>query len=665
MSTSLDIPQAGLKLQSNLPSNKSATNIAPAIGLTLSNGMIEDIIKCFQNGKSIELSLGGSPNLIYGNKSHNLSVYHEPYQYEVFKTANSNDTSSNDSKMTEPQTLSELKLANKKLSGPGAQPRYKTDNLKASKKPALATVGADTALANLRESMATAQAKKDGNTTKLINQALPIPTKRGGAAKATKNSKLLSTSRIDTSRSMPVSPALSGLGSPALGATTKSLSEMQAEQAKSSRKPIVHLLALEPMTEKALSDRLHGPKGDFKQALAKVAELNSATGKWELQKKYYKELDVFNYRYGNEDDRQRAIDNAVKVFDKMRLGLSEPEWEKLLPRSDRGTGKSLSKVQAGITSRPAAMPKSNVSKNRDSDDEEDLFGDKIVSKVKGEAVVRLAFGPPTDKTQKRIEREREAQAKRLLSKNPAKAAAAAPKPKRARKTVEKPKSPAAKSLSSQFVSESDDEGGLLKKPQVAKAAVQKASNKRVRDEEIDSSDSSMPLSKKTKMGTTGSNQVSDAGRSSRPSSNSTTSSSNSFKGKATTPPKSSPLASSPPTNASDFDNTSSGDRSSTSASPANHHTLSNTRNNRSPIHKRHEKSSSVASSVSSTGSRHLRPGVLDLAQRYKAYYPVYLKIHNQLATSNVKNSTMEGELLEMHERLSDLKRQIMDGIVEE
>lgn len=61
MSPSLEIPQAGLKLESNPPSNKSATNITPAIGLTLSDGMIEDMIKCFQNGKTIELSLGASP----------------------------------------------------------------------------------------------------------------------------------------------------------------------------------------------------------------------------------------------------------------------------------------------------------------------------------------------------------------------------------------------------------------------------------------------------------------------------------------------------------------------------------------------------------------------------------------------------------------------------
>ncbi|QSZ37644.1 hypothetical protein DSL72_008743 [Monilinia vaccinii-corymbosi] len=652
MSPSLDIPRAGLKLESNPPSSKSATNITPAIGLTLSDTMIEDMIKSFQNGKPIELSLGASPNLIYGNKSHNLSVYHDPFQYEVFQTTNSHDPSSN---MSKPRTLDELMLANKKLSGPGAQPRYKTVNIKTT----LAATGGDAALENLRESMATAQAKKDENTTK----RMPVTTKRGAGKVASKPKFLNKGLGSDTTKSMPVSPALSGLGSPALGAT-KSLSQQQAEHAKSSRKPVVHLLALEPMSEKELNNRIAGPKDDLKQAMSKVGDLNASTGKWELRKNYYKELDVFNYNYGSDAERQRAIDNAVKVFDKMRLGLSEPEWEKLLPKSERGTGKSLSKLQAQIANGPVTKPKSNGSKTRDSGDEEDVFGDKVVSKVKGDAMARSASGPPTTKTKKLSEKE--AQAKRLLSKNPAKTAATTSKPKPAKKEPEKPKSTMAKPLSSQFVSESDEDEVPVKKAQVIKAPIKKASTKRLRDDEVDSSDSSLPLSKKAKKESNPPPRVSNSSQSSRPSSNSTTSSSNSFKGKANSPPKSSPLASSPPTNASDFDNTSAGDRSSSSASPADHHNLSNTCSNRSPIHKRHQKSSSVASSVSSTGSsRYLKPGVLGLAQNYKRFYPIYLKLHNELARSKVKNPSGEEDLLAMHERLSDLKRQILDGIIEE
>lgn len=501
-------------------------------------------------------------------------------------------------------------------------------------------------------------------STKIINQ---VPGKRG-ASKVTNKPKFLNKGLgSDASKSMPVSPALSGLGSPALGAT-KSLSQQQAEQAKSSRKPVVHLLALEPMTEKELNNRIAGPKDDLKQAMAKVGDLNASTGKWELRKNYYKELDVFTYKYGSDSERQRAIDNAVKVFDKMRLGLSEPEWDKLLPKSERGTGKSLSKLQAQIANGAVAKSKSN-GKGRDSGDEEDTFGDKVVSKVKTEATVRSASGPPTIKTKKPSEKE--AQAKRLLSKNPVKTAVTTMKSKPIKKEAEKPKSGAAKPLSSQFVSESDDEEIPVpaKKPQVTKAPIKKENKvnvKRPRNEEIDSSDSSLPLSKKVKKENNNSHRVSDASQSSRPSSNSTTSSSNSFKGKANSPQKSSPLASSPPTNASDFDNSSSGNRSSSSASPANHHNLSNSRNNRSPIHKRHQKSSSVASSVSSTGSsRYLRPGVLNLAESYKSFYPVYLALHKELASSKVQNLIEQQKLLDMHERLSEMKRQIMEGIIEE
>jgi RNA polymerase II elongation factor ELL len=508
--------------------------------------------------------------------------------------------------------------------------------------------------------------------------------KRGGAqSKVTNKSKFLSQNRGfsgDTTKSLSVSPALSGVGSPALGPTSKPLSQQQAEQAKSARKPIVHLLALEPMSEKTLQNKI-----DFHQALSKVADLNSSTSKWELRKNYYKELDVFSFDYESEEDRQRVIDNAVKIFDKMRLGTSEPQWDKLLPKSERGTGKCLSKLQAQIAQGPVAKPKSS-NRNSPFDDEEDLFGDKNknLSKAKGEAMARSSSQPLAAKPKKS---EREAQAKRLLSKNPAKAAAAATKPKPAKTTAaakretEKAKSNATKPLSSQFVSDSDDEEVELKKEEPVSKPVKKPSNKRLREEEVESSDSSFPLSKKSKVNINNNNnhRVSDASQSSRPSSNSTSSSANSFKGKGNgngngngnsnvngvSPQKSSPLASSPPTNASDFENTPAGGRSSSSASPP-HHTLTSAHNGRSPIHKRHQKSSSVTSSNSSSSStRYLKAGVIHLAHKYKTFYPKYEALHRELAASGVRDESKEKDLLDMHERLSQLKQQILEGIVEE
>jgi RNA polymerase II elongation factor ELL len=466
---------------------------------------------------------------------------------------------------------------------------------------------------------------------------------------------------------MPSSPALSGVGSPSIGPTSVPLSQQQAELAKAARKPIIHLLALGPTSERALKEMLPQiGNNDFKQTLQKVGDLNESTGKHELRKSFYKELDVWSYNYANPEDRQRAIDNAVKQYDRMRLGVSEPQWDRLLPKAERGTGKSLSKLQAQIArgdlQRP---PKIKVQKEdgsgRDTSGPEDegSIGDKKVSKVKGESMTRSVSQPPATKTKK--VGEKETQAKKLLSKNTSKptpkSTPAPPKNQKSAKTW-------GKVLSSEFVEDSDEEDDYLQQPPKP-APKPVAAPKRSREEDAESSDSSIPLSKKVKKGTTTTttaHRISDASQSSR-TTNTSTHSSSSTKTKDTSPQKSSPLASSPPTNASDVDN-SSGDRtsSSSSASPANH--LSS-KNSRSPIHKRHHKSSSVASSVSSTSSsRYLKPEVMDLARKYRSYYPKYEALHRELAGMKSRNHDKELKLLDMHERLAQMKRDINAGIVE-
>ena len=175
---------------------------------------------------------------------------------------------------------------------------------------------------------------------------MPAPGRRG-AVKPSNKSKFLSQNRAlgsDTTRSIPSSPALSGIGSPSQGPTSVPLSQQQAEQAKAARKPVIHLLSVQPMTEKALREKVPDTsRSHLKEALQKVGDLNESTGKWELRRIFYKELDVWTFDYTPAGDRQRAIDNAVRQYDKMRLGVSEPEWDKLLVKAERGTGKCLSK----------------------------------------------------------------------------------------------------------------------------------------------------------------------------------------------------------------------------------------------------------------------------------------------------------------------------------
>lgn len=452
---------------------------------------------------------------------------------------------------------------------------------------------------------------------------------------------------------MPSSPALSGVGSPSLGPTSIPLSQQQAEQAKAIRKPVIHLLAAEPLSEKEIRAKIDNEgQEELMAALMKVSDLNEATKKWELRKSFFKELDVWTFDYATSGDRQRAIDNAVKQYDKMRLGVSEPQWEKLLERSERGTGKCLSKLQAQIAAGPVARgPKINVQKAEDSgrdtpNGDDDVFTDKKVSKLKGENMARSPSQPPTSKAKKT--NEKEAQAKRLLSKNPAKSAP---------KSTPVKKAPAPKAgtkvLSSEFVNDSDEEDDYLVQTKPAPKPI----TKRPREEDMESSDSSIPLSKKVKKDTPTNHRISDASQSSRTTTASHYSSSSS-KIKGNSPQKSSPLASSPPTNASDMESTS-GERTSSSESPARH---PSTKNARSPIHKRHQKSSSVSSSAS---SRCLKPEVTDMARKFKMYYPKYKALHQELASMGEnRDRQKEKDLLEMHARLAQMKKEIEAGIID-
>jgi RNA polymerase II elongation factor ELL len=461
---------------------------------------------------------------------------------------------------------------------------------------------------------------------------------------------------------MPTSPALSGVGSPSLGPTSVPLSQQQAEKAKSARKPVVHLLALSAMSEKELQAKIPDvTKEELNQVLDRVGDLNQGTRKWELRKNFWKELDVWTFNYEKDEDRHTAINNAVKQYDRMRMSRSDLQWDQLLPKSERGTGKCLSKLQAQIAQGPIARaPKVNVEKaqdsGRDTGDEADLFGDKNLSKAKGENMARSASQPPTTKAKKVSDRE--AQAKRLLSGNTKKPAAPKPAPKPAPAKKEKPKA-GTKVLSSQFVSESDDEDSYMisSKPVLAP----KAPTKRPREEDSTTSDSSVPLSKKIKKDVpTSIHRTSNASQTSH-TTNSSTLSSISAKSKGTNSAhKSSPLASSPPTNASEVESPA-GRTSSSSASPA-HPSI---KTSRSPIHKRHRASSSTSSSSSST-SRYLRREVLELAARYKSFYPKYLALHKEVMSMDdyKRDRIKEKDLFDMHDRLTNMKKEIMQGVIE-
>lgn len=57
--SAITVPNAGLLLESS--ANSSDYLPMQAFGITLSDSVIEDMIKCVQDGQEIELTLGNSP----------------------------------------------------------------------------------------------------------------------------------------------------------------------------------------------------------------------------------------------------------------------------------------------------------------------------------------------------------------------------------------------------------------------------------------------------------------------------------------------------------------------------------------------------------------------------------------------------------------------------
>ncbi|KAL2063313.1 hypothetical protein VTL71DRAFT_5118 [Oculimacula yallundae] len=695
---SLNIPESGLSVQgSHGSASKAGSSPQNALGLSLSSEMIEDMIKCVQNGKGLQLSLGEHPSISYGSKVQQLQTSDDTFTYDIFQS-----TSTTNSEMSSQVKSSTAKgtthapkvnhaffasLTGKKFM-PAAFARANA-NAKAQRttiatttpaSTSSATAGTDHALAQLQGALASEKQKKLANTTQIINGNLAAPRRGGPPPKTlTNKNKFLSNKNrslaSDTTRSMPTSPALSGVGSPSLGPTSVPLSQQQAEKDKEARKPVIHLLAVEPLTEQTIQKRLPDvAEQDLDNALRKVGDLNDSTGKWELRKGYWKELDVWAYRYSSQEDRQRAIDNAVKQYDKMRLGVSEPQWDRLLIKAERGTGKSLSKLQAEIAK---GVARKNNSQNTDGsgrdtpNGDEDLLDDKNLSKVKGDTTARSSSQPPNTKPKKASEKE--AQAKRLFSKNPPKSAnkpAPAPKatPAPAKKAAPAPKA-GTKVLSAEYVEDSDEDSErpperpvqAKEKPKPKPKPQAKPVMKRAREEDHDTSDSSIPLSKKIRKDVPAppptNHRISDASQTSRATTTSSYSSFNSAKNKSNSPQKSSPLASSPPTNASDIEHS---DRTSSSASPAPRFS---TKNTRSPIHKGHQKSSSVTSS--SSGQSRIDPKIIELSTKYRLFYPKYIQTYDEVSSQGDKRSKdKERALLDMHSRLVRMRKEIMSYMAE-
>jgi RNA polymerase II elongation factor ELL len=587
------------------------------------------------------------------------------------------------------------------------------------------------------------------NRQKLVNGG-----PKGAKLLPTGRSAMASVLSSTTTRSLPSSPALNGVSSPN---PAFSASQQVLEKNKGQRTVLVHELAVRDQSFEHLRDVWIGADSDLKPTVEKVADFNRSTEKWCLKKIYWKELDVWNYDYNSPDDRQSAIENAIKTYDRQRVGTSDPVWERLLPREDRGKGIVLSKLQATIAKKSTIAPAPKISVQKAEDGSK---SDIDSSKGKGEVMSRSNSQPISSKPKKVSERE--AQTKRLFSNNPKKPApkkpaskvkaaeekgkkvlseeyvfdtdtseeeaplsqstATAPKPHPSRKPAEKPvekpvEKPAEKAVGR--VSEKPKElpapsTSLKPKPRPvvraprapAKALpiTNRSPQKRLREDEDSSSSSGAPLSKRIKPKElpkpavepkAAKHRASDASQNSR-GTNSTISSSLTMKSKNTSPTKSSPLATSPPTNASELDERLSNQR------PPNRSHQHPSQPHRNGERDRERERDRGHPSGSSKGTSMLNPtaslgpsanlaskkrkdrepveespettptpptkkprvskNVMLQAHKFTRFYEKYEALHHEIAALKDPPEDKLADLLDMRGRLVDMKRDIQRAV---
>lgn len=469
--------------------------------------------------------------------------------------------------------------------------------------------------------------------------------------------KLLSNYNANP-RSLPTSPGLNASRSP-LSNPTLSASQQAMSRAKEQRVTLIHELAAGDQSIDRLSEKWGGKQSEFEPILKKVAEFNPEADRWSMKKAYWKELDVWNYDYDTQDERQSAIDNAVRQYDKQRLSANEPEWQKLLPKEERGKGKCLSRLQAKLAKEPPPpvppAPKIKIQKAEDGFTSGDAV-DSDKPKAGGEKMARSASNPLPLKNKKAAS-GRDAPAKSLLNNPKPKAAAQRLSPTKPKNAAGVSKTHGGGRVLSQAIIENSDSSGdeapapkpkakpkvkdtvvVASRPLVKAPVAKPPPAKRPREDDDSSSSSGIPLSKRIKAkqalpAPRLKHRPSDASQQSRGTGTST-----SFKSKNTSPTKSSPLASSPPTNASDLEH----------EAP--------------PVVKKKRKLPIERESKPVPPKRrvvdHVSVEVIQKANKFKSYYQKYEALHHEISALDNPPDEKLADLLDMRDRLELMKREI-------
>ncbi|KAI0574107.1 hypothetical protein TUN199_08575 [Pyrenophora tritici-repentis] len=322
------LPAGGIALvgapDRDLGLNDAKPTPMQAMQVDITQDIVDALLESIKSEKPPQIIFGRTPQLKYGDKTHMLQSSTELHRYELYKSSGTG---------TDDETLEFAGLINHSLVV------HKAEDV---------TAGVDSALEQLRSNMAAISEFKEANKT-IVGDATPgrTPAHRRFPSTGFKASHLA-----------PSSPM--GKRPPTSQPTNSHDNIVTA-----LRVPIIHLLAREPATEASLAATCRTSLAVIRDVLPKIAKRSTSdVDKWQLTDKSFREVNPYKFPYKSSEERQQAIDGAVKSFDRQRLSKDDKLWQILLPREERGQGKCLSR---STVKAPEAKPKASTPMQKISD----------------------------------------------------------------------------------------------------------------------------------------------------------------------------------------------------------------------------------------------------------------------------------------------------------
>ncbi|KAJ4988105.1 COM1 regulatory protein [Stagonosporopsis vannaccii] len=284
-----------------------------AMQVEMTQDIVDELLESMRSGKPPQILFGCTPQLKVGDKTHVLQSSPEPHTYELY---HSSGTGSDD----------DLEFAG-----------VINHNL-IVQEAADVTAGVDSALATLKSSMAAISEFKEANKT-IVGDATPVRTPGHRRYPSTGFKPVhLAPSKVGSPLpSMPASPMDQRPPTSQPGGAHEAI-------VAALRVPVIHLLAREPASDASLARTCRTSTATVRELLPKIAKRSAQdTDKWQLTDKSFREINPYTFPYSSSDEREQAIEGAIKAFDRLRLTKEDKLWQILLPREERGQGKCLSR----------------------------------------------------------------------------------------------------------------------------------------------------------------------------------------------------------------------------------------------------------------------------------------------------------------------------------